>query len=196
MRQHSRLFIALILFSFGMALGVGLLSLRLMRAAEDFRAMKAEVADFQGRILRAGALETRWESVSEKAGVIQGAFLDRDALPQFLGSAEATAIDAGVKETTSILKEEVGNIEFRLHGVGAFSPLFVFMTHLNVLPALLFVEEVSFTAASQEAASEQPPSVDVTIRVPIRTEGDVAESAAEETSTAETKEGQIPLDEP
>ncbi|OHA49623.1 MAG: hypothetical protein A2991_00790 [Candidatus Terrybacteria bacterium RIFCSPLOWO2_01_FULL_58_14] len=196
MRQHSRLLIVLILFSLGMAGGVGFLSFRLVRAAEDFRAMKAEVADFQGRILRAGALETRWESVSEKAGVIQGAFLDRDALPQFLGSAEATAIDAGVKETTSILKEEVGNIEFRLHGVGAFSPLFVFMTHLNVLPALLFVEEVSFTAASQEAVSEQPPSVDVTIRVPIRTEADVAKGIAEEASTTANEEEEIPLDGP
>lgn len=170
------------------------------RAASLLRAERASVAEIDARVKRVEALSTRWETVEAKANAIERTFLQREdargdetrrGLPQFLALVEATAASAGVTVQTSVQEEEDEIIYFRLTAKGSFADLFVFVTHLNVLPTLLFVEDVGFRAATTEAgrgAPQEPATADIVLRVPLRVEGGVKKEeagAAEEAASDE-----------
>jgi len=172
--QRRNFFISIIVM-LAVAAGLGFLVWQTMGAAATLRDIRKDVAEIQGRARRAGALEARWTTVEPKAATIEKAFLSRDDLPEFFGMIEATAAAAGVTEVTTIEDTAVSEIDFRLSVSGPFSGVFIFVTHLNVLPTLLFVEDVSFSTAPRsgaEAAAALPShvSADVVIRVPLRSD--------------------------
>lgn len=138
-----------------------------------------EVRDQLGAIetqaLRVDSLESRWQSVSDEAELIERAFVRRDQLAQFLETIEATAANAGVFEETSIFKEEPDEITLRLRVSGPFKSIYTFVTHLNVLPNLLFLERVEFFKGALVAPSDLSAqqiidfsSAEVIVRVPLK----------------------------
>ena len=124
---------------------------------------------------RVDTLESRWNSISAEAEVIEIAFVRRDQLSTFLESVEATAANAGVHQNWSIVNEEPDEITLRLRVSGAFQDIYTFATHLNVLPNLLFLESVEFFSGAVAAPSELAPeqiegysSGEIIIRVPLQ----------------------------
>src|SRR3989344_7742819 len=104
------------------------------------RDVRAQLSEISAQAQRVNALQTRWNSVSEKATNISRAFVRRDALADFLEAVEATAENDNVIETTSIVDDTQTEITLRLRVTGRFENIFSFSAHLNVLPNLLFVE--------------------------------------------------------
>lgn len=142
-------------------------------AQAAYQEERERVAELQERARRADALEARWETVQEDAQKIGKAILQREDLPVFFETIEATARAAGVSETTTIQEEGKNEMHFLLRATGQFPNLYVFVTHLNVLPTLLFLEEVSFSSKGSSAGSRRDaqvviePSADVLVRVPL-----------------------------
>ena len=120
----------------------------------------------QSQADRAGALQARWQGVAEKAGTISGAFLGRNDLASFLGLVEQTASAAGVTEETSIVLQSDEALTLLFRARGPFPNLFTFMAHINVLPKLLFVQEVRFQSADVENSDLR--TLEVLVRVPLR----------------------------
>lgn len=138
-----------------------------------------EVRDQLGAIevqaLRVDSLESRWQSVSDEAELIERAFVRRDQLAVFLETIEATAANAGVFEETSIFEEEPDEITLRLRVSGPFKSVYTFVTHLNVLPNLLFLERAEFfrgaLVAPNDLTADQVKgfsSAEVIVRVPLK----------------------------
>lgn len=176
--QRRNFFISIIVMLVVLA-GLVFLVWQTADAATTLRDIRKDVADIQARARRADALEARWITVEPKAATIEKAFLSRDDLPEFFGMIEATAAAAGVTEVTTIEDTAVSEIDFRLSVSGPFSGVFIFVTHLNVLPTLLFVEDVSFSTAARSgsqvaAALPSDVSADVVIRVPLRSDTQVS----------------------
>lgn len=156
---HRNSFLIALALLFGAA-GTGVfLTYRIITTLDTFRSVREELAELESRAQRATTLESRWESIAEKSTRIEAAFLDRDDLPDFLDSVEETARAARVEETTTIENEGEDAMRFRFKAVGAFPDVFTFVAHVNVLPVLLFVEEVSFVSSTTGSAATGPVSV-------------------------------------
>lgn len=179
---RQRFFISSILF---LVLAAGAMALFVqvaLKTRSEFQAVRNSVIDLETRARRAGALQARWESVKGEGELINRAILDRKNLSSFFSSVEATATAAGVTESNTLLSEANGEMRFRLSASGPFPNLFVFITHLNVLPTLLFVEEVNVHAAGTGTRRvgttivEAQPTADVVVRVPLSGEAVVSKT--------------------
>lgn len=171
MRQRFLIF-SLLFFVFA-AGGAGFFVRFVLKTKAEFQTVRDSVIDLEARARRAGVLQARWESVKSEGELINHAILDRRNLPSFFSSVEATAAAAGVTESNTLLSETNGEMRFQLSAEGSFPDLFVFVTHLNVLPTLLFVEEVNVHAGGSGirrggvTTEEVQPTVDVVVRVPL-----------------------------
>lgn len=179
--------------------GVLAFSLRSLQATlSAFRGERDVVEGLQERARRADALEARWDTVESEAKKINRAILRREDLPSFFATIEATAAQARVTETTTVRKAETKEMSFLLQATGDFAGLYEFVTHLNVLPTLLFLEEVTFTsggAVEMRRASptnpEGKPAASVVIRVPFRGVAEEEEKAPESTPPPAGEEGEL-----
>jgi hypothetical protein len=192
-------------FLFALIGGVGFSYRQLSIVTREFQSLRKDLTELEARANHAEALETRWERVAPKATLIESAFLSREDLPRFFESVEATAAAAGTTVTISVVGtstttkkgEQPSAIRFQFRAQGPFPTLFVFTTHLNVLPTLLFVEQVNFSVSGggeSRFGAETLPTVDIIVRVPLRggesapTKEEV-QKQLEETSSKSKEEG-------
>ena len=137
--------------------------------------VRDKLAAIEAQALRVDTLQSRWSSISEEAETIERAFVRRDQLASFLETVEETAANAGVFEQTSIFAEEEDEITLRLRVSGPFQGIYTFVTHLNVLPNLLFLERVEFFQGVVAVPVGTPStsiigysSGEVIVRVPLK----------------------------
>lgn len=137
--------------------------------------VRDKLSAIEAQALRVGTLESRWRSVSKEAELIERAFVRSDQISLFLETVEETARNAGVFEQTGIVEEEDDEITLRLRVSGPFKAIYTFVTHLNVLPNLLFLEKVDFfegaVVVPPDAREEQIfeySSAEVIIRIPLQ----------------------------
>jgi len=153
----------------------------------SYQQEREKVAELEERARLADALESRWETVQEDKKIVEKAILQRKDLPVFFETIEATASAAGVTETTTVQEKGEHEMRFLLQASGQFPNLYVFVTHLNVLPTLIFLEEVSFSfkGGASGARGSSPvaiqPVANAVVRVPLGglLESEVVEGSAE-----------------
>lgn len=146
---------------------------------EQYTEVRDQLAEIESQARRVDTLESRWNSISDQAETIERAFVRRDQLASFLEVVEETAANAGVFEQTSIFAEEPDEITLRLRVSGPYQGIYTFVTHLNVLPNLLFLERVEFFQGSVAVPSGTPSeavagysSAEVIVRVPLKVNPD------------------------
>lgn len=161
-----------------MVLTYGLLAGAVYFAFEQNRQyldIRDRLGAIEAQARRVNALEARWRGVADEAESIEKAFVRRDQLSDFLEAVEATAANAGVAEVTSIFEDTQNEIRLRLRVSGPFEGVYTFVTHLNVLPNLLFLERVDFSRGASVFSGDTPSEVvaayssaEVIIRVPLK----------------------------
>lgn len=159
-------------FFLAVAGAAGFFGWKTMQKAAQFQNMRAELAELEARTKRFEAFEARWETVAPRAEALEQAYLSREDVPSFLGLVERTALDAGVSETTRLVEEGEEDLRFGFEAEGRFENLFVFLTHVHVLPVVMFVEEIGLSADTASGAEGAPPpgdgKVDIVVRVPLQ----------------------------